>query len=157
MTPEDGAINAEYIEKSRCLDGGPTVKIKRHIAGDASGMAVARAIWDQNAKLALECRDLAVKRIDRIAPAAMKENKRFAVAKFAVVDGDRAESGGVRRLRQIEMGHLTLPFREKNRESARRQSFRARKHGPYITTENSRTQGIGTWDIYTERAGFSRD
>lgn len=119
MTPEDGAIEAQCIENSGCLGGGPTVKIKRHVAGDASGMAVARAIWDQNAELALEGLDLAVERIDRIAPAAMKENKQFAVAKFAVVDGDGAESGRERRLRQIEMGHLALPFREKNGESAR--------------------------------------
>jgi len=75
------------------------MKIERHLAGDPSGMSVTGAIGNQNVKLAFECRDLPVERINPISPAAVENNERLAAAELPVMDGDRADAGCVRGMR----------------------------------------------------------
>jgi hypothetical protein len=57
------------------------------------------------------------------------------------VDGDGFHAGGVRRLRQLQSRHLELPLQWEKWPDVPSGSFFCRIHGPYITTQNFRTQG----------------
>src|SRR5271169_97353 len=90
MAPQDGALGAKRVEKSKCLQRRPAMKIKRELAANSSGASIAGAIGDENAMLARERRNLPAERINAVTPAAMKYDERAAAAKLPVMYGDRA-------------------------------------------------------------------
>src|SRR6266851_4559240 len=51
VTPEDGALDAERVEKKESFLRRSAVKIQRHFAADLSGVSIAGAIRDEHAKL----------------------------------------------------------------------------------------------------------
>src|SRR6266849_1237119 len=71
VAPQSSSLDAEGIEKGNRFVRSPSVKIEKHVAGNLRGMAVARAVGDQDSKLVLKRRDLTIERVHFVTPPAM--------------------------------------------------------------------------------------
>lgn len=101
VAPKNGTLEAERVEKGNRFKGGAAVKVEWHFAIEVRGVTVARAVGDDDSKLALEGSDLPIEWIDAISPATMEKHQWPATAEFTIVNGDGYDAGGVRRLRQL--------------------------------------------------------
>jgi hypothetical protein len=80
------------------------MKIQRHFTCEPSGVPVTGAIRNQDAKLGFKGRDLLIKRINPVSPAAVEKNERLAAAKLPVMDGDWTDARCVGELGNSKVG-----------------------------------------------------
>ena len=86
--PRPPAIETERVDHRECFGGGAMVKVGL-LPREAARAAVAGAIGDDQSMARGERRDLAIERVDLVAPAAVKNHDRRSRAGVAIVHANR--------------------------------------------------------------------
>src|SRR5690242_11657394 len=96
VAPKDRALDLQGFEPARHLDGGATMKVSRQRV-EPPRTAIAAAVGNQDSIVIAERSDLRIEGVDFVAPAAMQEDERMAVTRFAVMNRRLAAVGDERR------------------------------------------------------------
>src|ERR1700681_4893080 len=89
MAPEYDSLDVQSVQESSFFEGGSPVKIHGKFR-DWRGLAITRAVRNEDTKLSAQGRDRVVERIDLISPPAVQKEKRNAGARIAIIDAGRA-------------------------------------------------------------------
>ena len=107
VSPQHRPLESKRVDHGQRLLHRALMEVHRKIA-DRSGAAVSGSIRNDDAVTRAERRDLAVERIDLVAPAAVEKDNRRTVAEIAIVNPHRRTSRHQRRALKVDGQHDSL-------------------------------------------------